>query len=364
MQILSKYLKRLFLFLIPLFVFTNQNLFQSKCIENSTYDDKYNIFEKLNETCSENEILCPMSKAIAQVFKSTNTYSETYSKNISNISNTAFKYENVGGTKIICKNTSGDIDDNNENYIFTFDNCTIFTVGNLREFTLDETEENFINEFYASFYINSIKFNLNTAPGENEMEVSFDNSSEIEFFQYNCTPFVNYSYFDDFVEVMRNISKNYKEKLINIVKMNKDQLDKQKKYLNEFIMRFNSEVSIINEKQLEKYYITYVAFNELNYTSLIHILDAIYIVNLTVQFEYALNYNITYQEGSITFDNYYINKNARKKYNESYIYVGDKTNFYLDCDEKIWKNKNSNIWTMIKNEFESVSNNIFNSIKK
>ena len=129
-------------------------------------------------------------------------------------------------------------------------------------------------------------------------------------------------------------------------------------------MRFNSEVSIINEKQLEKYYITYVAFNELNYTSLIHILDAIYIVNLTVQFEYALNYNITYQEGSITFDNYYINKNARKKDNESYIYVGDKTNFYLDCDEKIWKNKNSNIWTMIKNEFESVSNNIFNSIKK
>ena len=79
---------------------------------------------------------------------------------------------------------------------------------------------------------------------------------------------------------------------------------------------------------------------------MINIKNNIYINNLTVSFEYALNYNITYNEGSFQID--YMNFT---KSNKDGVYIGNMINKYAGFEEIVTKEENEEIWNTIKIDF-------------
>ena len=66
---------------------------------------------------------------------------------------------------------------------------------------------------------------------------------------------------------------------------------------------------------------------------------------MVVFFEYALNYNITYNEGNFTFD--YMNFSKSK--NE--VFVGNIINKSAEFDVLIPPEESKEIWKIIKNDF-------------
>lgn len=346
MQIFSKYLKRIFLYLIPLIVFTNQ--LEPKCIDNSTYNETNKIYDEINKICQQENSSCPMGKAIIQIFKTVSLISNTHEKKVNN--NSTLSYQNARNSNISCKNIiylSNEV----ENYVFNFSNCTINVTGTL-EIQEDDNVLSF-KHYLSEFDMDFITFNLSKDNNNKKiMDILYEFPDNLEdTFRYDCKNYnVNRIYSEESKEIMINISTLYADKMYNLTRMIND-IEKQENILQGIINQYKSKTSILKEDKEYSNYITYVAFNEFNYNSSIFCPEAIFLINLKVDFEYALNYNITYNEGFITFDYIYGIMNSKKTKEDTPHYVGNKIDHSADFDKILSPKEREYIWSTIKDEF-------------
>ena len=203
------------------------------------------------------------------------------------------------------------------------------------------------NNFPTEIYLDKIIIFMNKIALKGEMHILFEHGMINNSYYY---PIVDHDYEEQYIyqmgKIMENVFKNYTYQLKNIIELNEYQLLSQLKYFSDISNQFAKNFSFINQTlENNETKITYIAYNSFKYNSLINIYDYIYVPNLVVFFEYALNYNITYNEGNFTFD--YMNFSKSK--NE--VFVGNIINKSAEFDVLIPPEESIEIWKIIKNDF-------------
>lgn len=340
---LTKYLKRIFFYLIPLFFITNQKY--TTCDDNLSLSEYPDINEELDKICQQNKFLCIMIDAIKYSFKSINSFSQTHEEKTYYV----LSYQNVKSLNISCQNVSaeiegneGEIKDEEGKYIISFSNCTSHMDGKLVI-----RGRTYRNNFPTEIYLDKIIIFMNKIALKGEMHILFEYGMINNSYFY---PIVDHDYEEQYIyqmgKIMENVFKNYTYQLKNIIELNEYQLLSQLKYFSDISNQFAKNFSFINQTlENNETKITYIAYNSFKYNSLINIYDYIYVPNLVVFFEYALNYNITYNEGNFTFD--YMNFSKSK--NE--VFVGNIINKSAEFDVLIPPEESIEIWKIIKNDF-------------
>ena len=109
-NILEKYLKRIILYLIPLFFISNEKY--TTCNYISILSEYKDIDQELDIICSNNKKLCIMIDAIKYSFNILNTFSQSVE-----IKNESYHigYENVNSNNIKCGNISETIEIKEDN---------------------------------------------------------------------------------------------------------------------------------------------------------------------------------------------------------------------------------------------------------
>ena len=335
-NVLPKYFKRIFFYLIPLFLISNQKY--STCDENFPFSNYPDFNEELDKICQQKKFLCIMVDAIKYSFEAINSFSQTYEEK-------SIIYQSTKSYSISCQNISPEIKNNKDSnsedgkYTFSFSNCTSFIDGQLIIKNIKS-----YSSFVSELFIDKIIISMNETSLKGEMQISFEYDKTFNrTFDYDLLDEKYRLYMD---KIMVNVFMNYTYQLKNIIELDDNQLLSQLKYFSDISNQFAKQYSFYSKKNDKENDITYIAYNGFKYNSLINIYDYIYIPNLVVFFEYALNYNITYNEGNLTFD--YMNFSKSK----NNVYVGNIINRSAEFEENISPEESNNIWEVIKTDFE------------
>ena len=338
--------KRILFWLIPIFLITNQK--NSISCDNLKLTEDINIENELKKICKANKVLCPMTDAVYYSLNTIKTYSKTYEIQSEN---KELKYQNVKSKSLSCKNISSEIiidkiieEDKDEKYSISFSNCTSEMTGQLFINEYDETT------FESELYFDKIIFIKRKNALNGEMNLLFEYNQELnKTFNYDRDYFL---YYDDLIEsmdiIMENVFGNYTFNFMSNVELNNNGLTSQMKYLGNIINKFTKQYSLFSPKiENNQNKLTYIGYNQFKSDSIININNQIYISNLSVIFEYALNYNITYNEGFIVLD--YMNFSKIQTNHD--IYIGNIINKSAEFDNVISPEESETIWNLIKSDF-------------
>jgi hypothetical protein len=334
----TELIKRI-LFLIPLFLFTKQK-YPLSC-DKLQSNEVVNIDIELNKICKEHEILCPMVDAIKYSLKIIKSYSKTYEiyPDISEL-----KYQNAKSFFLLCENITLNIEKFEENkdekYSITFNNCESKFMGQL--FIIDEGITFLSSLFFYKIIFVKRKLAIN---GELNLLLEYDQDINKTYY-YDSSIFSDY-YLHQMDTIMEYIFSNYTSNFKYNVELNENRLASQTKYLNDIINKFTKKYSLFDpEIDDDHHNITYIGYNIFTWDNLININNYIYLSNLSVTFEYALDYNITYNEGSFVLD--YMNFSKIQK---DEIYLGNIIYKEPNFDNIMPLEESNNIWKIIKYEF-------------
>ena len=261
-------------------------------------------------------IFCPMSKAIKEIFLY--VQNELISKNYDRYSDYVnIRYTNVYGRDIICENINPFIDNSSSSdikYKIQFINCNVLTEGTI---ILNNIQYNSLNfgTFLSELKFDSITFYQNKTTPKGELDVIFEYNNE-KLFNYNR----NESFFIpadidlhiQMDEIMNDIFKNYMDRIKTRTKVEEGKIA----YFSDTLNVFSNEVSLLPGNSLfsENKSVTYIGYNEFSYENYVNVNGKVFLNELNVSFEYALNNNISYNEGffvmkNITFDENVTNEN-------------------------------------------------------
>ena len=335
----TELIKRI-LFLIPLFLFTNQK-YPLSC-DKLQSNDIVNIDIELNKICKEHEILCPMVDAIKYSLKIIKSYSKTYEiyPDISEL-----KYQNAKSFFLLCENITLNIEKFEENkdekYSITFNNCESKFMGQL--FIIDKGITFLSSLFFYKIIFVKRKLAIN---GEINLLLEYDQDINKTYY-YDSSIFSETDYLHQMDTIMEYIFSNYTSNFKYNVELNENLLASQTKYLNNIINKFTKQYSLFDPEIDDNHHnITYIGYNIFTWDSLININNYIYLSNLSVTFEYALDYNITYNEGSFVLD--YMNFSKIQKDD---VYLGNIIYKESNFDNIMPIEESNNIWKIIKYEF-------------
>ena len=338
----TELIKRI-LFLIPLFLFTKQK-YPLSC-DKLQSNEVVNIDIELNKICKEHEILCPMVDAIKYSLKIIKSYSKTYEiyPDISEL-----KYQNAKSFFLLCENITLNIEKFEENkdekYSITFNNCESKFMGQL--FIIDEGITFLSSLFFYKIIFVKRKLAIN---GELNLLLEYDQDINKTYY-YDSSIFSYYpetDYLHQMDTIMEYIFSNYTSNFKYNVELNENLLASQTKYLNDIINKFTKQYSLFDPEIDDNHHnITYIGYNIFTWDSLININNYIYLSNLSVTFEYALDYNITYNEGSFVLD--YMNFSKIQKDD---VYLGNIIYKESNFDNIMPIEESNNIWKIIKYEF-------------
>ena len=314
--------------------------------------------EFLKEECKNvNQVFCPMIPAIADIFTQIQKEEiEADSKDI--CIDLCLTYSNIHVRDMICETLDTKFVINLGEVIFG--NCSVLISGEIGYENKDYKNINF-GTFLSELYIPSMTFS-HVAKLE-KIEFKYENASTK--FNYDNTRAVFKSMNDDLNEQMEYIlNKVYDEfifkiedKLNPILSRNEILSDTNKKIYNSFTFYENGPNLFDEKKNL-----TYLSFFKIDYTEKIILREKIIFYNLQVDFQYALNYNITYNDGLFVLK--YVDFEANEGINNIY-YPESIQNM---SKQSKYDNLKIEIWELIINEFKKkfneykVSNN--NNVKK
>ena len=342
----------IFGFLLTSFI-NNKYISSKEEIESSLQTEN---LHKLYKKCKEKDyFFCSMSEAIKYSLNSIKADLKSFPSSEC-IDKLCLRYENIYARDIICQDSDIQNKENqsvqiDERFLIFLTNCTFFITGSLY---LTE-EKNIIfnyNSFLSEIYFNKIYFYQNkiSTKGELYIEFEYDNTYN-EAFKYNKSDIIFNMRDTNLLAKMDNILKeiidNYINVFISIIQIDENTKITQIKYLNEIINKYSKGYSLLDSNVTDdKNNITYIAYNEMKYDSFINIKNKLFIPHLYVTFEYALNYNITYNEGDLTFDNVTIS--LLKNDNEDYF---GNINISAEFNNLIYDEEKYYIWNVINNDF-------------
>ena len=338
----NNYLYLIYFYFILLLILNNNNHILSKEINFQIIQPKH--LEKLEEKCKEENIFfCSMREAIIYSFTFINEDSKSFP--INNCTNElCLKFENVFTPNIMCEDVDTEIKNIDEKYIIFFSNCSVIVVGDL---SLNEGKKyKFLSELYFS------KINFYQSPHEIKgvLNISFEYDTNFnEAFYYNKEEVIFRDNETILTSQMDNILKEVLEHFMYVYKskLEGDEITQQNEiYFKEISNKFGKAYSLFYPKiNDDKNDITYLGFNDFRYDLYINVRNKLFISNLYITFEYAINYNITYNEGSLIIENITLFRN-----NHEY-YFGNITNETAEFNDLICEEDKNLIWDNINKDF-------------
>ena len=344
-----------FIFSISLIIFFNQFIISN---ENFPILEPEQL-EKLYVLCKKTDkFLCSMVEAIKYSLNSLRT--EDLKNFTANDCTECLEYKNVHGPNIICddinleklskeNNAKSPLLGENEKYVISLLNCTVIITGSL---SLKNNSNTIINysAFLSEIYFDKINFFQYKSSTKGELNVTFEyDENYTNAFNYDKTDpifFVNETGLLQMDDILKKVIQHYINALKSKIEIDEKTLIAQMKYLKDVFTKFEKGYSIftIDIKEKENN-ITYVAYYNINYKSFININNRLFFPGLISHFEYAINYNITYNEGNFEFENVSISSNYEQDY------LGDIVSKKADFNDIVTEYENIIIWDIISKDF-------------
>ena len=323
-------------------------------IISSKSQEEFSFFTKqqkdlLSNSCQKNSVFCPMTTAIENIF---NQIKEEEIQTQLECFNLCLRYNNILVRDMLCKEL--DITDSSS-YTITLRNCSVLISGEI-EFENKGYKVVKFGNFLSEFLIDSLSFTKD----ENLKNFIFSYQNSTKKFNYDTTRAVFKSSDEDLISQMNDILDEVYDKFLKQMIKNSDQrfnianyFDKAKNQIIEDFSLFKEKGITINSKKKN---VTYLLFTNLNPLEEIQIRNKYIFYNMNVTFEYALNYNVTYNEGYFIVK-YICFENDESKNNN---YFEQKVSDMVKrADFDILDNSND-IWEIIFDEFKKK----FNEAKK
>ena len=336
---------------ISLIIMFNHNFILSNKLDLDSKSLVPDVLEKLYNLCKEqNYHFCSMTEAVKYTFSS-----KIFEESIDYPNETCYsclKYTNVLTKNMECGDANIEeksFSTEKEKYYVSLINCTINFTGIL---SYGDTSESFSSEIH----FDEINFSQNKRSTKGELNISFE-------YDVNYTDAFNYDkkdpIFSKGVNLTDQMDSILKEIIIDFINksetnivISENQMHDQINYLKEVLNKFEKQFSIFHLKiEEDNNNITYTAYGNIQYSSLVNINNTIFIPNLTIDFEYALNYNITYNEGKFQIENV-----TFSNIDES-DYLGDIVNKSADFEDIVTKEESSLIWEIIEDDFKNCFKN-------
>ena len=339
-NILKYYFYLIYFSFVLLLIINNNNHILSKEINLSVIQPKH--LEKLYKKCKEeNNFFCPMTEAIKYSLTLIKENSKSFPNNCTD--ELCLKYENVYTPNVMCEDVDTEIKSTDEKYVISFSNCSVITIGDL------SINEGTKTKFLSEIYFDKINFYQSPHPVKGELNISFVYDTSFNYtFNYNKSEEI-FNNNENLINQMDNILKevleqfmyNYKSKL------EVDEITQQNEiYFKEIANKFGKTYSLLlSEIKDDENDITYIGYNDIRYISYINVRNKLFISNLYITFEYAINYNITYNEGHLIIENVTICRNDDEDY------FGNMTNKTAAFNDLIPEKDQNLIWNKINNEF-------------
>lgn len=299
----------------------------------------------LEKECVKRQAFCAMIPTIADIFQQ--IQKEEIEANCKNICNyLCLTYNNIHARDMICESLNTSY--NEPLAEITFGNCSVLISGEIGYENRDYKNINF-GTFLSELYIPSMTFSHS------------DKFDRISFQYENATVKFNY---DNTRAVFKSISEDLNEHMEYILNMVYDEfiskiedkiiagISKSDIYSQTIKKIFNSFTFFDNGPRLfdEKKNVTYLLFSKIDHSDKILLKDKIVFFNLQVDFQFALNYNVTYNDG------FFILRNVVFEVNEgtnNIYYKENITDMYKQSDIDLLNIDNKNeLWELIINEFK------------
>ena len=322
----------------------------------TSYNDEFPFYNKnqqakIDKACKKNQVICPMAAAIEEIFSSI-TLEDITAKEELWCEILCILYSNVYARDIIFDE---DIQIDPDNYTITLNNCIVLLEGKIGYKNSDTTTVDF-GTFLSELKIESIHF-YHKQNRKGQMLVEFHNSTIRYNYNKNNAVFSSeiLNMTDQMDIIMENIYDNYLNKINYKIDMNSDKtviFYETKNNLGNYFS-FYEGPGIYNETKQ----ITYISYIDLDYDKLVHIKSIIFFSWMNVTFEYALNNNITYNEGYFVVDNIVFEESDNKNRYDKCVLNSTSDNFNnLKNRKEIW-NFILEDFKKVLNEYKSIHNN-------
>ena len=334
--------------LILISIFLLQMVISENINDNSFYLDWQRKI--LESNCTRNNgVFCPMITAIADIFKQIQQEEiEANSKNV--CIDLCLTYNNIHARDMLCENLNTKYESSTGEIIFG--NCSVLISGEIGYENKDYKNINF-GTFLSELYIPSMTFSH--IEKVDRMEFNYENASVK--FNFDNSRAVFKSMNENLTEHMEEILNIVYDEFINkiedkikpILSRNDILIDTNKKIYESFTY-FENGPKLFDENKN----VTYLSYNKIDHVEKIILKEKIIFYNLQIDFQYALNNNITYNEGLFVLKN--VDFEANEGINNIYFHENVQDMYKIANFNSLKINNTNELWELIINDFKKKFN--------
>ena len=334
--------------LILISIFLLQMVISENINDNSFYLDWQRKI--LESNCTRNNgVFCPMITAIADIFKQIQQEEiEANSKNV--CIDLCLTYNNIHARDMLCENLNTKYESSTGEIIFG--NCSVLISGEIGYENKDYKNINF-GTFLSELYIPSMTFSH--IEKVDRMEFNYENASVK--FNFDNSRAVFKSMNENLTEHMEEILNIVYDEFINkiedkikpILSRNDILIDTNKKIYESFTY-FENGPKLFDENKN----VTYLSYNKIDHVEKIILKEKIIFYNLQIDFQYALNNNITYNEGLFVLKN--VDFEANEGINNIYFHENVQDMYKIANFNNLKINNTNELWELIINDFKKKFN--------
>ena len=334
--------------LILISIFLLQMVISENINDNSFYLDWQRKI--LESNCTRNNgVFCPMIIAIADIFKQIQQEEiEANSKNV--CIDLCLTYNNIHARDMLCENLNTKYESSTGEIIFG--NCSVLISGEIGYENKDYKNINF-GTFLSELYIPSMTFSH--IEKVDRMEFNYENASVK--FNFDNSRAVFKSMNENLTEHMEEILNIVYDEFINkiedkikpILSRNDILIDTNKKIYESFTY-FENGPKLFDENKN----VTYLSYNKIDHVEKIILKEKIIFYNLQIDFQYALNNNITYNEGLFVLKN--VDFEANEGINNIYFHENVQDMYKIANFNNLKINNTNELWELIINDFKKKFN--------
>ena len=313
--------------------------------------------EKLESACESYPIFCSMMLAIEDIFYQ--ILSEEINILNNNCRSLCLLYDNIHVRDMLCQELSPNYD--NKSSIMKseikFNNCLILLSGDIG-YQNKEYKTIYFGTFLSELKISSMTFNYT----ESLQRIDFNYENATEKYNYDSSRSLFQSWNEDLGEQMEEILEKVYNELILKIKEKVNPFLSRENILTETLKQLFEKYTFFEGPSLfnETKNLTYLSYERIVpvYKEIIIIKEKIFFHNLQIDFEYALNNNVTYNQGSFMLRDVCFEADEHKSNN---YYNENITNLFKSADFNGLSNS-LEIWQIIIDDFKNKFNE--NKIQK
>lgn len=302
-------------------------------------------YDNLDKACEVNSIFCSINQAINYVFFTYQYEEKNILKKDDDLSFKITSYK-IHFLEPKCDKIEYLIYDNN--YTIVKYKCSILIISDLfigKKYNNEIDMKNYLMEFLVDEFKFINKENEHSIKCEilfNEEIINYNKNEPL--YQIPSIKGIIEKEFENLAEKLKNLYIDDINNKFSIIDVNKN-LERVFNFLYNNGPFFFIDYNKIEEKNQK---ITYLSYDSFNYNNYIIALDTIFISNFSITFEYAINYDIDYNEGFFTLSDFAYTQNQNFS-NSSRFFEFNLNNINLNNQKFILENFFVNLNIAIEN---------------